>query len=201
MAVIGEFDFSRQAPAGYYVACRLGFGAPREEYNNYPPKWVSLYTERGYLLFDPIIRWAYENTGKCRWSALALDDTKKVMCQAHEHGLLYGVVASYRDEKNDGQRTLGTFARSDREFHDSEIDLLFEMLISLHNDNRPPDNLTKAELEVLCLLKRGLLMKEVAANIGVSESAIKARLKNAKSKLGAKTNAHATSIASDFGLI
>lgn len=201
MPTIGEFNFDFHAPAGYYVACRMGFVAPFEEYNNYPEKWIKLYTERGFMLYDPVIRWAYENTGHCRWSALNVADDKNVMCLAHEHGLRFGIIASYRAEDVDGQRTLGSFARSDREFTDAEIDILYRGLIALHNSNSPPSNLTKAELEVLSLLKRGLLMKEIAAVLGVSESAIKARLKNAKLKLSAKTNTHATSIASDFGLI
>lgn len=201
MIPIEEFDFASHAPAGYYVACGLGFDVPKEEYNHYPAKWTNLYTERGYMSSDPVIRWAYENTGICRWSELDIDGTNDILRKADEHGLSYGIVVSYRGVDADGEKTIGTFARGDREFHDSEIEVLFEKLISLHNHDTLPSKLTDAELEVLLLLKQGALMKEVAATIGVSESAIKARLKNAKLKLGAKTNTHATSIASDSGLI
>lgn len=201
MTKIGEYKFDLYAPAGFYVACRIGFAAPLEEFNSYPKKWIELYTSRGYMLFDPIVRWAYENTGHSRWSELTVADDRGVMCAAHDHGLIFGVVASFRDDDSEGQRTIGSFARSDREFEDAEIALLYNDLIGLHHSNRPPDNLTQAEIEVLALLKRGLLMKEIAAKLGVSESAIKARLKNAKLKLVAKTNTHAASIATNFGLI
>lgn len=50
----------------------------------------------------------------------------------------------------------------------------------------PPTNLTKAELEALRMVKDGLLVKEIANILGVSEGAVKQRLRNAKSKLGAK---------------
>ena len=51
------------------------------------------------------------------------------------------------------------------------------------------------------MVKDGLLMKEIADLLGVSEGAVKQRLKNAKLKLGAKTGTHAATMATSFGLI
>ncbi|KMW60742.1 hypothetical protein AIOL_000907 [Candidatus Rhodobacter oscarellae] len=51
------------------------------------------------------------------------------------------------------------------------------------------------------MVKDGLLMKEVANLLGVTEGAVKQRLKSAKSKLGAKTGTHAATRATTFGLI
>ena len=58
-----------------------------------------------------------------------------------------------------------------------------------------------AELETLGLVKNGLLMKEIACILNVSESAIKQRLKNARLKLNAKTGPQAAAMATMFGMI
>ncbi len=74
-------------------------------------------------------------------------------------------------------------------------------LLTLHQQMVPPTNLTRAELEALGMVKNGLLMKEIADLLGVSEGAVKQRLKNAKTKLKAKTSTHAATMATTFGLI
>jgi LuxR family transcriptional regulator len=56
-------------------------------------------------------------------------------------------------------------------------------------------------LETLSLVKNGLLMKEIAGLLGISESAIKQRLKNARLKLDAKTGSQAAARATMFGII
>ena len=62
-------------------------------------------------------------------------------------------------------------------------------------------NLTAAELETLTMVKNGLLMKEIACVLGISESAIKQRLKNARLKLNAKTGSQAAATATMLGMI
>ena len=65
----------------------------------------------------------------------------------------------------------------------------------------PPSNLTMAELEALRMVKNGLLLKQIAAQLGVSDGAVKQRLKNARLKLNAKTGTQAASMATAYGLI
>tara|TARA_B110000977_G_C10850713_1_gene405683 strand:- start:4 stop:207 length:204 start_codon:yes stop_codon:yes gene_type:complete len=65
----------------------------------------------------------------------------------------------------------------------------------------PPTNLTMAELEALGMIKDGKRLKEIAFDLGVTEGAVKQRLKNAKTKLGAKTGTQAAALASQYGLI
>ncbi len=201
MSTIRSYKFEEIAPAGFYVACRMGYVAPQEELNNFPDEWIQTYTAGGYMLYDPVIRWAYENTGHKRWDEVEKPDPQNILVQAQAYDLNFGLVASYRDTGEGAHRTFGSFARSDRAFTEAEVDALFTLLVELHNDRAPPTNLTAAELEVLAMLKQGMLMKQVAVELGVSESAIKGRLKNAKQKLSAKTNTHAASVASELGLI
>ncbi len=194
-------EFASIAPAGYYVALRLGFAFPLDERNEFPAGWVSYYTRNGLMLRDPAVHWAYENTGSIKWSALGKRDAHKVLANARNYGLNFGVVVSYAAASPREQKSYGSFARSDRDFTPDEISLLTLLLRQMHDQATPPSNLTQAELEALKLVKEGLRLKEIAYQLGVSEGAIKQRLAGAKRKLGARTNSHAASRATIFRMI
>jgi len=193
--------FRDLAPAGHYVALRIGFAFPLVEQNLLPRSWVEHYTRQNFMLVDPVMRWLYGHAGAARWSAITLPDPKHVLAQAALHGLNYGVAICFDDPGPKGQRSFGSFCRSDREFLDSEITVLAKKLEWLHRAAAPPTNLTRSELEALRLVKDGMLVKEIASLLGVSEGAVKQRLKNAKLKLGAKTGSQAVSAAAGYGLI
>lgn len=195
----GEPSFADLAPAGYYIAIRLGFAFPQSESVTFPKPWVDLYAREGLMLDDPAVRWAYANTGVVRWCQIGEPDPRGVLRRAREHGLSYGVVAACGG--HGAQRSYGSFARSDRPFTETEIDLLARKLERLHRDMAAPSNLTRAELEVLEMIRGGLRLREIADRIGVTEAAIKQRLKNARGKLDARSASHAVSIATRAGLI
>ena len=194
-------EFEVLAPAGYYVALRVGFAFPLAEHNALPPAWIDHYTRNSYMVFDPVMQWVYRNFGTIRWSEINLPDPRGVLREARRHGLNHGVAISIDDPGPMGQRSFGSFARSDRAFTDEEMKVLKRKLEWLHVAMAPPTNLTKAELEALRMVKDGLLVKEIANLLGISEGAVKQRLRNAKSKLGAKTGRQAVSAAAGYGLI
>jgi LuxR family transcriptional regulator len=194
-------QFEALSPAGHYLALRVGFAFPMFEQYTLPPKWVEEYLSRGLLMSDPVMRWMFENVGAKRWSGIQLDDPRCVLARSAQHGLRFGVAICCTDPTPSGQRSFGSFAREDREFSDREIEVLHAALSELHNSLLPPKNLTDAELEALRMVKNGLLMKEIANTLGVTEGAVKQRLKNAKLKLNAKTSTHAATMATTFGLI
>lgn len=188
------------APGGHFLALRIGFAFPMVEHNTLPRKWVEHYQARGLVMVDPVMTWLYANTGVVRWSEIDNDDPRDVMGQAEEFGLNYGVAISHHDSRGN-ERSFGSFARPDREFEDAEIEVLESIVRIMHDSLIPPANLTNAELEALGMVKNGLLMKEIADLLGVSEGAVKQRLKNAKNKLKAKNSTHAASMATSYGLI
>ncbi len=194
-------EFASIASAGYYVALRVGFAFPLDERNEFPEDWIGYYTRRGLMLRDPAVRWAYENTGSVRWSALEARDPDGVFRAARRYGLNFGVVVSYSTADPKEQKSYGSFARSDREFTPDETSILALLLRQMHDQANPPTNLTVAELEALRLVKEGLRLKEIAFRLGVSEGAIKQRLAGAKRKLGARTNSAAASKATVFRMI
>lgn len=194
-------ELEQLAPSGYYLALRLGFAFPMEEINALPTQWVEHYTAHRFMLHDPIIRWVYVNTGSIRWSEIEIPDPHNVVEMAYNFGLRYGVAVCCFDDNPDGQRSFGSFARPDREFTDDEIAKLEAHIWHLHFEKAPPTNLTNAEIEVLKMVKDGLRLKQIAHDLGVTEGAVKQRLKNAKLKLGAQTGPQATTLASSYGLI
>lgn len=172
-----------------------------EERNELPPRWVTHYTRSGLMLVDPVMKWVYQHRGAVRWSEITLPDPMGVLHAAAEHGLMYGAAVSVSDHDLKAQRSFGTFARGDREFTDGELGALAAEVERLHVAKAPPTNLTAAELEALRMVRDGLLMKEIASLLGVSEGAVQQRLKNAKTKLNAATSSQAVSMATGFGLI
>lgn len=189
------------APAGFYIALRVGFAFPLEETNALPQPWVDHYTRSGLMLFDPVVRWAYANTGRVRWSDLADSDPQGILTKARTFGLHYGVVVSVFDRNVEGQRSYASFARTDREFDPLEAKLLESYIKRRHREMAPPTNLTLAEIEALRMVKNGHRLKEIAYDLDISEGAVKQRLKNAKLKLAAKTSTQAAAMAAQYGLI
>lgn len=201
MQKIGPAEIQSLAPAGHYIALRIGFAFPVEEINALPPEWVDHYTKNRFMLFDPIIRWAYSSVGALRWSDIPIEDPRKVITQAQTFGLRYGAAISVFDGNAEGQRSFGSFCRSDRDYSDLEINLLHAYVKRRHAEMAPPTNVTMAELEALGMVRDGKRLKEIAFDLGVTEGAVKQRLKNAKVKLGAKTSTQAAAIAGQYGLI
>lgn len=199
--LLGPDEIEQLAPSGHYIALRIGFAFPMEEVNAFPQDWISHYTNQRYMLFDPIVRWAYSNVGTIRWSDIPLDDPKRIIAQAQTFGMRFGVTVSVFDSGADAQRSFASFTRSDREYTDLEVKLLKVYLTRRHTETAPPTNLTKAELEALGMVKDGKRLKEIAFELSVSEGAVKQRLKNAKLKLGAKTGTQAAALANQYGLI
>jgi len=196
-----KLAFERIANVGYYLALRVGFAFPAEEVNALPRDWVDHYTMQRFMLADPVIKWVYSNTGSIRWCDIEMDDPRAVLDAARGFGLFHGAAVCCLDGSEDGRRSFGTFVRADRPFEDGEMAELEALMHQLHSEKTPPTNLTQAEHEALRMVKAGLRLKQIAHELGVSEGAIKQRLKNAKGKLGAKTGAQAATLASDFGLI
>lgn len=194
-------DFATLAPAGYYLAVRVGFAFPEYEENTLPRTWVWVYTRDALMLHDPVTRWMYENAGAIRWSEIALDDPRSVLERAADHGLRHGAAVCVLDDARPGLRSFGSFAREDREFTAAELAALEAQLARLHSEGALQATLTDAEVETLVLIRDGLLMKEIAFELGITESAVKQRLKSAKSKLEARTATHAVALADRYGLL
>jgi LuxR family transcriptional regulator, quorum-sensing system regulator SdiA len=188
-------ELSEIAPAGYYVALRVGFSFPDEELNLLPESWVEFYTAHGLVVHDPAMKWVYGNVGAARIEDIPDPDPQRIRAHAEIFGLAHGAVVSVMGAQDRGRRSYGLFYREDREFGQDDLAYLERIMYDLHAGSANDPGLTAAEIEALRLQASGLRLKQVAGELGISESAVKARLNNAKKKLGAKTLAQAASMA------
>ncbi|MGR3484552.1 MAG: autoinducer binding domain-containing protein [Paracoccaceae bacterium] len=189
------------AGSGYYVALLVGFAFPAREINAFPQSWIDLYQREALLPKDPLIQWVYANTGTVRWSDLAGADPHGILTRAAAHDLRFGVAISHLDPRGSGKRSFALCTRPDREFTPREIAEMEEELAAMHADLSPDEALSGAEREALVLVGTGLRIKEVAHQLGVSEGAVKQRLRRAKDKLGAASSAQAAERAAQLGLL
>lgn len=188
-------DLNDQAPSGYHVGLHIRFVSPLMTFQTYPKTWTDHYTQNAYALRDPMVAWGVSQTGATRWSEIDIPDTFGIMTKAAEHGLVYGVVVSCGPVTS---RTVAGAARGDREFTDAEIAALSGIVLRLHHETEPPENLTRAETQALQVIASGERYANGAARLGISESALKARLASARNKLFARTTAEAIQRAKDY---
>ena len=71
----------------------------------------------------------------------------------------------------------------------------------LHDSATPPESLTNAQRHALRTVASGHRYLEAAALLGISESALKARLKSARERLHARTTAEAIQRAQEYNLL
>lgn len=188
----------RHANAGYFVALHIRFTSPLMQFQTYDQAWTDHYTDHGYVLRDPMTAWAFSRTGWLRWSDPEIHDPYKIFEEARKFGLNYGVTISTGPIAS---RSVVSMARTDREFTDAEVEEAREVVLHLHEITEPPENLTPAQAEALRCIASGDRHEAAAARLGISVSALKARLNSARQRLMARTTAEAIQRAKDYGLL
>jgi LuxR family transcriptional regulator len=191
-------QLAMMAPAGYSVGLHIRFTAPLFMFQTYDPAWLDHYTENGYVLRDPMIAWGFSTTGTIRWNDASLPDPFGLFKTAASYGLTHGATVACGPIKS---RTIASFARSDREFTDPEIAACAAIVHRLHEMTEPPEALTKAQIEALKCIAGGDRIAAAAAKLGISESALKARITSARIRLMARTTAEAIQRAKDYRLM
>ncbi len=191
-------ELGELAMGGYFLALHVRFAAPLMMFQTYDPAWIDHYTQNAYALRDPIIAWGISRSGATRWSDLDLPDPIGIMKEAEDYGLKFGVVISCGPMTS---RTVASIASSTREYSDEEIAAITGIVLRLHHETQPPDHLTNAEIEALKVVASGERYAAGAAGLGISESALKARLATARKKLFARTSAEAIQRAKDYRLL
>ena len=117
------------SPAGFAIAFHVRLTAPDFLFQTYPKPWIDTYSEKGYVMADPIVRWGFTETGWIRWSDLAEMDDLDILPQSRAYGMTYGVAIAI---ETDGSRSIAGFARGDREFTDADIAVLSRHVERLH---------------------------------------------------------------------
>lgn len=183
------------APSGYSAGLHIRYASPLVYRKTFIDSWQKVYDDNAYALRDPTVFWGLGVKGATRWSAIKLPDPFDIMGKAHEHGLRFGAVISCGPITS---RSIVGVARADREFTNEEIEAAAKVVKKLHVAAEPPTELTEAQIEALQLLSEGYRHTAAAAKIGISESALKARLKSARTRLRARTTAEALRKAREY---
>lgn len=186
------------APKGYFIGLHIRFTSPLMSFQTYDQAWLDHYTENGYVLRDPMTAWGFSTTGWIRWSDPALIDPFGLFKEAATYGLKFGATVACGPIRS---RTIASFARDDRDYADSEIELISSVVHRLHEMTDPPHDLTKAQIEALKCIAGGDRHAAAAAKLGISESALKARVTAARTRLMARTTAEAIQRAKDYRLL
>ncbi|QMU56845.1 MAG: LuxR family transcriptional regulator [Boseongicola sp.] len=193
------FDaLSEIAPKGFSAGLHIRFASPLVYVRTYEDAWTKIYDDNAFALRDPLVFWGFGVKGSTRWSEIRLPDPFNILGQARDYGLVYGAVVSHGAITS---RTIVEIAREDREFTDTEVAEAVKIVKRLHVSAEPPTELTPAQVEALRLLADGDRHTAAAAKLGISESALKARLQSARVRLGARTTAQALKKAREYQLL
>lgn len=179
-------DVKKIATAGFSLLLNGTFFGTEHFECTYPVKWQLIYQKRLYITYDPILKFASRaNGGDSRWSELDMLGSKAFMKSARAYGLVYGAVFARRVAS--GVSLLST-ARTDRELEDREIETLSDIATSFFAEIGERSPLTPKHIEVIQCLANGLNVEQAAHQLGLTESAVKTRLKKARDLTGVPTN-------------
>lgn len=118
------------APSGFAIAFHVRLTSPDFLFQAYPKEWTDLYSEKGFVMDDPIVRWGFSETGFIRWSDLSEIDDKKILEQSLAYGMNFGVAIAHEAACS---RSVAGFSRADREYTDEEINQLTQCVKALHD--------------------------------------------------------------------
>ena len=141
-------ELDDKSPRGFAIALHIRSHAPTFLFQTFPADWTDHYHAHGLVMKDPAMRWAFGSIGAIRWRDLTDDDPDGVMGQAKRFGMAYGFTWS---AKEPGTRSLGGFARDDRDFLDFEMDEIDSLMHQLH---QATDGLTQLSAADQNALKR-----------------------------------------------
>jgi LuxR family transcriptional regulator len=142
-------DLDRRSPAGFAIALHITFSAPRYMFQTYPQRWLDRYNAGGLLLRDPVVQWGMQNLGRTRWSDLETLDREHVFDEARNFGLMNGAAISVFGS---GTRSIGGFARADREYENEELAEMEALLTRLHEETATLQTLSASDREALTKL-------------------------------------------------
>lgn len=186
------------ATAGFFLSLRSRGTSPLYTANTYPQAWIDQYTEKAYVLRDPITIWAMTVGGRVRWSSAMLPDPFRIFRRAAEHGLRYGASVTHGAL---GSLTICSFARSDRELTDAEIAAVRDIIVALHDRFQLPKSLDDTERAILQAVARAQGISRVAADLGMADDVVKKRIRQICAALLARTTDEAVQRARDYKLL
>lgn len=199
-----------------FLIVRAGTASTQYPYycTTYPKHWTETYVERNFFDIDPVVdilRWSRLPVD---WSVLHSGTASTFFDDARQSDVgSQGMTIPLRGPR--GERCLFSVSSDHRHTEWSKLKadsthelsiishLLHEKVLSALDlaTHRPWRALSLRERQCLEHLAAGLIPKQIAANLSISESSVRLYLRSARRKLGAKTSHHAVARASFFEII
>ena len=102
---------------GFALAIHIRYTRPTLLYQTYAQDWSDHYSEKGYMLSDPVVGWGLGNSGWIEWASLTEHDPQGVIADAAAHGLTNGWTYSTGPAAS---RTIAGLPRSGAPFSTDE---------------------------------------------------------------------------------
>lgn len=132
--------------SGFALAIHIRLTRPTLLFQTYDPAWSDHYSERGYMLSDPVVHWGLTNIGRVVWDSLADRDPEGVLQAAKDFGLYHGWT--YATGKP-GDKTIAGLTRSDRGHTAAEMTEIEGIVDAIHHLTEGFDHFPHAEQEAM----------------------------------------------------
>ncbi len=172
----------------------------------YSREWVDVYTSENFFDLDPVVNLSRTGFLPVDWSLLdhANRETSRFFRQAHSFGVgRFGLTIPIRGPQGERSLFSATSNLRESEWRHLRADCMADLQFLSHHlhekalttsglrNNGAGKRLSRRELQCIKMIANGRLVKQIAAELQLSESAVRLYLRNAKRKLGVSTTSQA----------
>ena len=115
--------------SGFALAIHIRYTRPTILYRTYDQAWIEHYSERGFMLSDPVVHWGLTHVGGISWIDLADQDPQGVLRDAVAHGLDNGWTYAMGPQTS---RSIAGVTRTGTDFTAAERAEIAQIVDDLH---------------------------------------------------------------------
>ncbi len=123
-------QISETCDTGFALAIHIRFTRPALLFRTYRQDWIEHYSEKGFMLSDPVVHWGLMNSGMVRWDDLAEQDPAGVLSDAKTFGLANGWTYSVGPAAS---RTISGHTKSGADFTPAQVATLQSLVQQAHD--------------------------------------------------------------------
>jgi LuxR family transcriptional regulator len=139
-------DLRAMCDSGYALAIHIRYTRPSLLYRSYNQTWIDHYSERGFMLTDPVVLWGLRHIGAINWAELSKDDTEGVLTDAVAHGLHNGWTYSTGPAT---ARTIAGLTKTSADFTAAERAEIVKIVDDIHALTEGFDEMPAKDQEAL----------------------------------------------------
>ena len=139
-------QISAMCDTGFALAIHIRYTRPSLLYRTYQQPWIDHYSEKGFMLTDPVVHWGLMNTGLVWWDDLANQDPAGVLRDAKLFGLHNGWTYSMGEAAS---RTITGITRSGPAFTDTEVETIIGLTHEVHAVTTGIENFSPEVMDAL----------------------------------------------------